>query len=172
MMLLVGLGSCKERPSMVEQRKAEIRKADSLELVQARKDLVLADSMVTFKAFELESLKKLFVFEKEELYQTTGYYVLPAYQGSKARFSFFPEVEEGGKLLLVSIDKKRQYTFAEVNLEDESPSLPSSLSDAQRQDVAKCRELAQTMSDLADAKKQKEKLELKVEFYERKLQKD
>ena len=168
--LLPMLFSCENRPSMVEQRRAEIRQNDSLELVQARADLANADSVATFKEFELEDLKKQFVFEKQEKYQTTGYYVLPAYKGSKERFSFFPEVEEGGKLLLVSIDEKRNYTFTEVDMEadDYRAQLPL-LSEAVKEDVARCHSLAQTMHEWAAAKKQQEKLTLKVKFYEKKL---
>lgn len=167
--LLALLCGCENRPSMVEQRKAEIRRNDSLELAQARLDLACADSIATFKKLELEDLKKQFVFEKQEKYQTTGYYVLPAYKGSKERFSFFPEVEEGGKLLLVSIDKKRNYTFTEVDLdtEDYTTQLPP-LSAAVKKDVARCHALAQAMHDLAAAKQQQEKLALKVKFYEKK----
>ncbi len=168
------VSSCKERPSKVEQRKEEIRRNDSLELAQAKKDLKAADSVVTLKALELEDLKKQFVLEKQAKYQTTGYYVLPAYKGSKERFTFFPEVEEGGKLLLVSIDQKRRYSFTEVDLEQEdySAQLPKGLSSAQRKDVAKCYTLAKTMYDLANARKQQEKMSLKVRFYEEKRKRD
>ena len=93
--------ACKHQPSALERRKSEIKEKDSIELSKAREGLRVADSVATFKAFEVEDLKKLFVFEKQEKYQTVGYYVLPAYQGSKERFTFFPEVEEGGKLLFV-----------------------------------------------------------------------
>ena len=163
--------SCQEKkPSMVEQRKAEIRRNDSLELAQAQQDLQVADSMAAVKVYELDNLKKQFVFEKQEKYQTMGYWVLPAYKGSKERFSFFPEVEEGGKLLLVSIDKRRQYAFAEVNLEsdDYTSQLPKALSDAQKRDVARCYELAKTMKDLDEARHQQEKMQMKVRFYEEK----
>ena len=168
------VSSCKERPSKVEQRKEEIRRNDSLELAQAKKDLKAADSVVTLQALELEDLKKQFVFEKQAKYQTTGYYVLPAYKDSKERFTFFPEVEEGGKLLLVSIDQKRRYSFTEVDLEQEdySAQLPKGLSSAQRKDVAKFYSLAKTMYDLANARKQQEKMSLKVRFYEEKRKRD
>ena len=169
-----GLSACQSKPSMVEQRKAEIREHDSLELAQARADLAEADSIATFKAFELADLKGKFVFEKEEKFQTVGYYVLPAYEGSKSRFTFFPEVEETGKLLLVSIDKQRRYTFTEVTLDDGdyTAQLPANLSDAMQKDIAKCYSLAKTMQDLGKAKADKEKMELKVQFYERKMEGD
>lgn len=165
-----GLSSCKNKPSMVEQRKAEICQADSLELARARTDLVIADSVATFKSFEVEDLKQQFVFEKQERYQTTGYYVLPAYQGDKSRFTFFPEVEEGGQLLLVTIDNKRKYTFTEVPLDSaiHSKLFPKNLTDSQRRDVEKCYQLAKAMQDLDDAQKQQEKLKLKIRFYEKK----
>lgn len=167
MALCLLLLACADRPSAVEQRKTEIRRQDSLELAQARADLAVADSVATFKAFELEDLKKRFVFEKQEKYQTTGYWVLPSYKGSKERFSFYPEVEEGGKLLLVSIDKQRQYSFTEVDLtaEDYTALLPKGLSDAQKKDVAKCYALAKAMHDLQETQKQQEKLRLKERFY-------
>lgn len=166
--------SCQEKkPSMVEQRKAEIRRNDSLELAQAQQDLQVADSMAAVKVYELDNLKKQFVFEKQEKYQTMGYWVLPTYKGSKERFSFFPEVEEGGKLLLVSIDKRRQYAFTEVDLEsdDYTSQLPKGLSDAQKRDVARCYELAKTMKDLDEAHHQQEKMQMKVRFYEEKRKK-
>lgn len=174
MSLLLALCGCENRPSLVEQRKAEIRRNDSLELAQARKELLESDSVVIFKAYELEDLKKQFVFEKQEKYQTTGYYVLPAYKGSKERFTFFPEVEEGGKLLLVSVDKWRQYSFKEVDLEtdDYTTQLPLGLSDTQRKDVETCYAFAKVMYDLEEAQKRNEKLKLKVKFYEKKLSRD
>lgn len=166
----LAITSCQHQPSALERRKAEIKERDSIELSNARESLRVADSIATFKAFEVEDLKKLFVFEKQEKYQTMGYYVLPAYQGSKERFSFFPEVEEGGKLLLVSIDKRRKYSFTEVDLEasDYMKLLPKSLTDAQRRDVEQCHRFAQAMYDLATAQKQQEKMRMKVRFYEEK----
>lgn len=163
--------SCKNTPSAVEQRKAEIRRNDSLELEMARAELLAADSLATFVAFELEDLKPQFVFEKQEKYQTQGYYVLPAYQGDKSRFTFFPEVEEKGALLLVTIDTRRQYSFQEIDLDakDYTTQLPSGLSDAVKKDIAQCYMLAKTMHDLESAQKKKEKMTLKVRFYEEKM---
>lgn len=169
---VICFSACQSKPSMVEQRKAEIKEHDSLELVQAKADLAVADSVATFKTFELNDLKEQFVFEKQEKYQTVGYYVLPSYQGNKSRFTFFPEVEETGKLLLVSIDKQRRYTFQEIVIDDDdyTKQLPTNLSDAMIRDIAKCYLLAKTMHDLEKAKKDKEKLEMKVRFYEKKME--
>lgn len=167
------VSSCSSGPSKVELRKQEMRQRDSLEVVQAKAELRAADSIATFKEFELEELKSQFVLEKQEKYQTVGYYVLPEYKGDKSRFTFFPEVEENGKMLLVNIDKKRQYKFTEVNLDNNEleSKLPSNLSAKVRADVDKCMSLARTMKELSDARTAKEKMELKIRFYETKQQK-
>lgn len=162
--------SCGNKPSAVEQRKSEIREMDSLELLQARVDLAEIDSLVVFKTFEWQDLRDEFVFEKQERYQTKGYYVLPAYQGDKSRFNVFPEVEENGTLLLVTIDKMRKYTFTEIDVHDDYQSqLPENLSGQVRKDLEKCGELARVMQDLDNARKQQQKQTLKVRFYERKM---
>lgn len=163
--------ACQHQPSVVERRKAEIREKDSLELLQARQDLYVSDSILTFKTFEVEDLKAQFVFEKQEQYQTKGYYVLPAYRGSKEKYSFFPEVEEDGALLFVSIDKARKYTFTEVDLgkDDYKALLPKQLTESQRRDVDACCALAKAIQELSDAQKKTEKLQLKIRFYEEKM---
>ncbi|MBQ6965653.1 MAG: hypothetical protein IJP82_08205 [Bacteroidaceae bacterium] len=170
--LLSLLCGCEHRPSLVEQRKAEIRRNDSLELVQALRDLAAADSVATFRELDVKDLKEQFVFEKQEKYQTVGYYVLPGYQGDKSRFTFFPEVEESGKLLLVSIDKKRRYAFMEIDLDEEDymAQLPANLTAAQRNDIHRCYALAKAMHDFDAAKKQQEKMLLKLHFYEEKME--
>ena len=167
----LAFSACQQQPSAVERRKAEIREKDSLELLQARQDLYVSDSILSFKTFEVEDLKAQFVFEKQEKYQTKGYYVLPAYRGSKEKYSFFPEVEEDGALLLVTIDKARKYTFKEVDFETENYKdlLPNQLTELQRRDVDACYALAKAMQDLSGVQQKKEKLQLKIRFYEEKM---
>lgn len=164
------LTGCKERPSAVESRKAEIRQQDSLALAQARVALAEADSLVTFRTFELDDLKTKFVLEKQEKYQTVGFYVLPAHAGSKERLTGFPEVEEGGQLLWVAIDRKRQYAFTELSLEakERAAQLPAGLTAAQLAEVEQCAALAQAMADVQEVEKRREKLKVKVRFYEEK----
>jgi hypothetical protein len=115
-------------------------------------------------------MKRRMVFEKQERYQTMGYWVLPRYQGSKERFSFFPEVEESGKMLLVSINGRREYSFTEVDLSgsDYSALLPKGLSAEQRKDVDECYRFAKGMHDLDEARKHREKILLKIRFYQEK----
>ena len=173
MALLLGLCACEHRPSMVEQRKAEIRRNDSTELASAREELANAERDVSRFEQQVDACKRKFVFEKQEKYQTTGYWVLPAYKGSKERFTFFPEVEEGGKMLLVSIDKQRRYSFVEVNLdnEDYESLLPKGISVQQRKDVGECYAFAKTMQQLDERQKYREKMQLKIRFYEKKREK-
>lgn len=170
---LVALDACDQQPSRVEQRKEEIRQRDSLELASAKADLQRADSVIAFKEFELDDLKKSFVFEKQDKYQTMGNYVLPQHSGSKNSLSFFPEVEESGKLLFVSIDRQRRYSFVEVKVTeaDYVNLLPKGLSQKDKEAVKKCVELATMMQDLKTAKEKKEKACMKIKFYEKKKEK-
>ena len=172
---LTTLTACQEKkPSMAEERREEIRRNDSTELAQAR--TYLEDATRDIKRLEMleEALKKKFVFEKVEKYQTQGYWVLPAYQGSKERFTFFPEVEESGKMLLVHIDKQRRYSFTEMNLDNQcyNDQLLKGLSKQQLADVEQCRAFATTMKLLKEARQRQEKMALKVRFYEEKMKRD
>ena len=164
--------SCQEKkPSMVEQRREEIRRNDSTELAQAEAELTRIDSLVTDSSLDVEDMKRRMVFEKQERYQTMGYWVLPSYQGSKERFTFFTEVEESGKLLLVSINGKREYSFTEVDLanDDYSAQLPKGLNKQQLADIGESYAFAKTMKQLKDAQEQQEKMNLKVRFYKEKI---
>ena len=164
--------SCQERKSSrADEFREEVRKNDSTELAQALADMEEAEREVIQLEKLVETYKGRFVFEKQEKYQTMGYWVLPAYKGSKQRFTFFPEVEEGGKLLLVSIDKQRRYSFTEVDLtnEDYSAQLPKGLNKQQLADIGESYAFAKTMKQLKDAQEQQEKMNLKVRFYEEKI---
>ena len=167
------LWSCQNQPPVPKVqvfydsiRRHDIKELDSarVEVREAKKDVERLEQLV-------ETYRKKFVFEKVEKYHTVGYWVLPTYKGSKVRFTFFPEVEETGKMLLVNIDGKRRYTFTEVNLdkEDYEALLPEGLSQRQLADVAECYNFAKTMKLLDEARERQERMELKVRFYERKL---
>ncbi len=166
--------ACQERKTdRAEEFREAIHQKDSTELAQAQAELTKLDSIITFSTLNVEDEKRHFVFEKQEKYQTMGYWVLPAYKGSKERFTFFPEVEESGKMLLVNIDGKRRYTFTEVNLDssDYQSLLPTGLSARQRDDVHRCFTFAKAMHDLDIARKTREKTLTKIRFFERKLKK-
>lgn len=166
--------ACQERQTdRAEEFREAIHQKDSTELAQAQAELTKLDSIITFSTLNVEDEKRHFVFEKQEKYQTMGYWVLPAYKGSKERFTFFPEVEESGKMLLVNIDGKRRYTFTEVNLDssDYQSLLPTGLSARQRDDVHRCFTFAKAMHDLDIARKTREKTLTKIRFFERKMKK-
>ena len=172
---LTTLSACQQKkPSMVELRREEIRRNDSTELAQARTFREDADRDIQRLEMLEEALKGKFVFEKVERFQTQGYWVLPAYQGSKERFTFFPEVEESGKLLLVHIDRQRRYSFTEMNLDNQyyNTELLRGLSKQQLADVEECRALATTMKLLVEARQRQEKMALKVRFYEEKMRRE
>ena len=173
--VLLTLAACQEKkPSMADERREEIRKSDSTELVQARTDMEDAARDIKRLEMQEETLKKKFVFEKVEKYQTMGYRVLPAYKGSKERFTFFPEVEESGKMLLVHIDKQRRYSFTEIDLDSEDckAQLPKGLSPQQQKDADECFAFAKTMKLLDEARQRQEKMALKVRFYDEKMKRD
>lgn len=166
--------ACQERKTdRAEEFREAIHQKDSTELAQAQAELTKLDSIITFSTLNVEDEKRHFVFEKQGKYQTMGYWVLPAYKGSKERFMFFPEVEESGKMLLVNIDGKRRYTFTEVNLDssDYQSLLPTGLSARQRDDVHRCFTFAKAMHDLDIARKTREKTLTKIRFFERKMKK-
>ena len=166
--------ACQERKTdRAEEFREAIHQKDSTELAQAQAELTKLDSIITFSTLNVEDEKRHFVFEKQEKYQTMGYWVLPAYKGSKERFTFFPEVEESGKMLLVNIDGKRRYTFTEVNLDssDYQSLLPTGRSARQRDDVHRCFTFAKAMHDLDIARKTREKTLTKIRFFERKMKK-
>lgn len=166
--------ACQERKTdRAEEFREAIHQKDSTELAQAQAELTKLDSIITFSTLNVEDEKRHFVFEKQEKYQTMGYWVLPAYKGSKERFTFFPEVEESGKMLLVNIDGKRRYTFTEVNLDssDYQSLLPTGFSARQRDDVHRCFTFAKAMHDLDIARKTREKTLTKIRFFERKMKK-
>ncbi len=166
--------ACQERKTdRAEEFREAIHQKDSTELAQAQAELTKLDSIITFSTLNVEDEKRHFVFEKQEKYQTMGYWVLPAYKGSKERFTFFPEVEESGKMLLVNIDGKRRYTFTEVNIDssDYQSLLPTGLSARQRDDVHRCFTFAKAMHDLDIARKTREMTLTKIRFFERKMKK-
>lgn len=169
--VLAGLVACQEqKPSKAEEFRQEVLRRDSAELDSARVAVLDAEREIGRLETALKEFKGRFVLEKDGRYQTVGYWVLPDYKGSKERFTFFPEVEETGKMLLVNIDGKRRYSFTEVSLEsdDYGSLLPKGLSQKQRAAVDECFAFARTMKLLDEARKRKERMELKVRFYEEK----
>lgn len=163
-------------PNEIEARRKAVDLSNLLELNEAKSQLSVADSIFTFKCFELEDLKKDFTLEKQEKYQTTGYYVTNDYAGSKSAYSFFPEVEEGGALLLVSITRSPQikYDFEEVEVDLNSDVVPAakvshSLSEKEQDAYVKCYKLARCIKEYNEAKALRDKMDMKIRFFEKKM---
>lgn len=163
-------------PREFDVRRAALAFSDTIELEEAKCEFRIADSTFVFKQVELEEIKKSFVLEKQPKYQTLGYYVTPDYAGSKEAYNFFPEVEENGKLLTVSISRspKLNYNFTEVEIDLTKNTIPPvsisrSLTSKEQQSYEKCYKLARCFKEYDEAKKLREKYELKVRFYERKI---
>ncbi len=160
-------------PREFDARREALAFEDTLNLYQAKHELAIADSVSTFAELELADLQSKFVLEKNEKYQSEGFYVLPKYAGNKSRFDFFPEVEESGKMLLVSVDKQRKYTFTDVAVNEEEfdeKNIQISIPSNALQDVKECYRLALAFSRSHDALESKEKQNLKVRFFEKKIQ--
>lgn len=163
-------------PRQFDVRRAALAFSDTIELEQAKFDLSVADSVFTFKELELQDLKSQFVLEKQPKYQTTGFYVTPDYAGSKSNCDFFTEVEETGALLCVSINRSGNinYDFKEVEIDLTNNVVPSapvsrSLSSKEQAAYEKCYMLARCFKEYETAKAAKEKYDVKVRFFERKI---
>lgn len=160
-------------PKEIACRKAALVFSDSLELDEARFSFAKADSTLTFKRFELEDMKKQFVLEKDERYQSVGNYVVPSQAGSKTHLKFFAEVNEEGTLQIVSIDEQRKYHFTQVAVGDARGSaalLPSHATAEDAKAVEQCYQLARLFADVKAGQQEVEKQMLKVRFYEQKIE--
>lgn len=163
-------------PQEFDVRRTALKFMDSLELKQAKVDFLVSDSILTFKQFELDDLKRSFTLEKQEKYQTLGYYVTNDYAGSKTSYDYFTEVEENGTLLAVSINRaagnKYDFTPIEIDLSsDIIPACPISrpLTEKEQSSYEKCYQLAKAIQQMNKAKEAKEKFDLKVRFFEKKI---
>lgn len=160
-------------PKEFDVRRAALSFSDSIELAEAKDSLQVADSLEIFTSFQLDDMKQQFVLEKNEKYQSVGYYVVPAHAGNKSKLTFYPEVDETGKFLLVDIDANRKYTFTEVDISaNDSISLDNLYKRApegQRESIKQCERLASAFLMHKQAKELKEKMHLKVRFFEKKI---
>lgn len=161
-------------PRELDVRRIALVVSDSINLVAAKKELAELDSILSFSQFEIEDMKSLFVFEKDEKYQSVGNYVDRSYAGDKARQTFFIQVNEEGSMQLVTIDKDRKYHFDEiaVTMGGGDAVLPESATskdfDALNRSYALARAIQQNRANIELRKK----AEVKVQFFERKMKHD
>lgn len=162
-------------PKETDCRRAALLFADSLELHEAKYEFAKADSSLTFKRLELEEMKKNFILEKDERYQSVGNYVVPSQAGSKTNLNFFAEVSEDGTMQLVTIDKKRKYSYTTVSLSEDRGNMALLPANATAEDaliVEQCYQLAKRFAEVKVSEEAVKKLMVKIRFYEKKLEQD
>ena len=160
-------------PKETECRRAALSFADSLELNNAKFAFARADSALTFKRLELQEMKKQFVLEKDERFQSVGNYVVPAQAGNKSRLKFFAQVNEEGTMQIVSIDAKRKYHFTVVAVGDARGSTALLPPDATAEDavcVEQCYQLALKFAEVKAEQQEVEHQMIKVRFLEEKIE--
>ena len=160
-------------PKEIECRKAALIFSDSLQLQEAKFAFAKADSALTFKRLDLEDMKKKFVLEKDEKYQSVGNYVVASQAGSKTHLKFFAEVNEEGTMQIVSIDAKRKYHFTQIAIGEARGSAALLPPDATGEDalaVEQCYQLAKLFADVKEKQKEVEKQMMKVRFFETKIE--
>ncbi len=174
--LFTSCSSC-ERSREIEEKKKKIAMFNAEELEKAKHDFYVADSLSEFYGFELEDLKQAFVLEKNEQFQSKGFWVLSDYAGDKRSLDFFPEVEEEGQMLLVSINDKRKWRFMKISHKESdflsSDSVKSfigrSLSDEEADKVYRTYSLSEMICNHNDAVASAKKNKLKIEYYEKRV---
>lgn len=104
-------------PKAVETRKKALLFVDSLELSASKYELKMADSLYAIKSSELESMKKEFVFEKDEKYQTVGHYISPNQNNKNTRTaSIRAQVNEEGLMVLISTLKGKKLSHKSISI--------------------------------------------------------
>lgn len=179
----VGLSSCSScsRAKEIEERREALKQNDHDELEEARRDLAAADSISDIVGPKLQAMEDtLVVFEKNEQYQSKGFYVLKEHAGDKSLFDFFPEVEEEGQFLLVKINADRKWSFLKLEpftgdankaLSDKKVKefIGRDLTEEEKSQVVTLSEYALCAKKLRDANASHEKNVMKIEFYEKKI---
>lgn len=159
-------------PKEVECRKRAVILRDSVRLHEAKFSFAKADSILTFKQLELEDLKKEFVLEKDEKFQSIGNYVVPSQAGNKQNLKFFAEVNEEGTMQIVNIDNQRKYHFTTIaigNARGSSAILPPDATAEDAMAVEKCYRLATLFAQVKQNRKIVEQEMVKVRFFEKKI---
>ena len=159
-------------PKEIDCRREALHFVDSLELHEAKYAFAKADSSLTFKRMELDDMKKKFVLEKDEKYQSVGYYVVPSQAGNKQHLNFFAEVGEDGTMQLVTIDKKRHYSYTTVSLSEDGGSMAILPANATADDaliVEQCYQLAKIFAEVKMGEEEVKRQMVKIRFFEEKI---
>lgn len=143
--LTLALAAC-NKPSRVEQYKAEKHQRDSVCLVEQRRSLAYYQAQLEPLLAQADSLLPFFKYEKNEKYQDHGFYVLTGRNGLRVL------VRDDGRDLLMYRDGKR------IDAADD-PQL------------ARAEHLQVVMRDIKELEKRIARTSLEVQKYEKRLQK-
>ena len=152
MVCSLAMASC-NRPSRVEQYRAEKHQRDSVALVEQQRSLAFYQSQLEELLPVADSLLPLFKYEKNEKYQDKGYYVATTRNGVRIL------VRDDGQALLLYKEGKRLS-------EEEADRLTGD-----GLIVYECAEHLQVvMKDIKELEKRINRTSLEVQKYEKRLQ--
>ena len=134
------------KPSRVEQYKAEKHVRDSVALAEQERSLAYYQSQLDVLLPQADSLLAYFQYERNEKYQDHGYYVLNGRNGLRILVR-----DDGKDLLLYREGKQIQQT--------DDPSLE------------RAQHLQIVISDVKECEKRIERTSLEVQKYQKRLQK-
>ena len=134
------------KPSRVEQYKAEKHVRDSVALAEQERSLAYYQSQLDVLLPQADSLLAYFQYERNEKYQDHGYYVLNGRNGLRILVR-----DDGKDLLLYREGKRIQQT--------DDPSLE------------RAQHLQIVISDVKECEKRIERTSLEVQKYQKRLQK-
>ena len=139
------LAGC-NKPSRVEQYKAEKHVRDSVALAEQERSLAYYQSQLDVLLSQADSLLAYFQYERNEKYQDHGYYVLNGRNGLRILVR-----DDGKDLLLYREGRRIQQT--------DDPSLE------------RAQHLQIVISDVKECEKRIERTSLEVQKYQKRLQK-
>ena len=142
----IALVAC-NRPSRVEQYKAEKHRSDSIHLVEQTTSLGYYQSQLEQLMPVADSLLPFFTYEKNEKYQDHGYYVVKGKQGLRIKVR-----DDGKEPILLYRDGKR------IDQTDDPA-------------YERAEHLRIVMADIKECEKRIARTSLEVQKYEKRLQK-
>lgn len=152
MLLAVAMAGC-DKPSRVDQYRAEKHQQDSIRLEEQVRSLAFYESQLETLMPVADSLLPLFNYERNEKYQDHGYYVAKGGGGLRVM------VRDDGKDLLLYREGKR-LTYPNPALKGRELEM-----------VERAEHLQVTMADIKELEKRIQRTSLEVQKYQKRLQK-
>jgi len=158
-LIVLATAGC-NKPSRVEQYKAEKRVQDSVRLEEQIRSMAYYEGRLEEMMPTADSLMALFTYERNEKYQDHGYYVVKPSAVGWAYSGLRVMVRDDGRDLLVYQDGKR-LTNERVN----------ELGNGGNKAIALAEELQVTISDIKELEKRIGRTSLEIQKYQKRLQK-